>query len=119
MVFVDKIFLKVYLAYKNKFNSDTPIIYSVSYLVVMLSMHVIVIMKFLNLLGIETDTEQYSKFQKTAVIILIYVVFGIKYYYFFNPIKFREKHGFSDNYKPIIIYTVAFFVAFWILILVF
>ncbi|SHK03318.1 hypothetical protein SAMN04488513_11823 [Pseudozobellia thermophila] len=119
MILIDKIFIKIYFAYKNRFNSDTPTMYSVSYLVIMLSMHIMAILKILELLGADIHTEQYSKSQKISFFLLLYLVFSIRYYYFFDPVKFSEKHDFSENYKPIIIYTVVFFISFWVLILAF
>lgn len=119
MKFIDTVFFKIYKAYKDKFNSDIPTFYAVSYLMIMFVLHAITVMKFLNLVGIEINISQYSKLQKIAVILLIYLVFGIRYYYFFDPAKFEDKHGFTSNYKALITYTAVFFVSFWVLILVF
>jgi len=119
MIFIDKIYFRVYKAYKDRFKSDISEFYAVSYVIVMPVLHILFVLKILTLCGIEIDTRKYSKLQKVGAVIGLYAIFGIRYYFFFDPVKFEKKYGFSQNYMPIIIYTLLFLVSFFILVLVF
>jgi len=119
MLFIDKIYFKIYKAYKHNFKSDMPEIYAISYIVVMFAIHVLMGLKILNLLGIETDISGFSKIQKLLVLVSLQFILGVRYYRFFDPIKFEQKHGYSPNYLPIILYTGLFLIAFFVLVLVF
>lgn len=115
MIFIDKIYFKVFKAYKEKFKESDPEIYAIMYLVVMLSFHVVLLLKFLNILGMESDISQFSKFEKSVVIAAAFVLFSIRYYYFFDPDAFESKHKPSNNYRPIILYTIIFVIFFFVI----
>ncbi len=119
MYLFDTIYFKVFKAYKDRFNSDTPEIFAISYLVLMVSMHVLVLLKILNLFGIPTNLNEISKTYKIVALVALYVVFAVRYYLFFTPETFEKENSNLHGYKSIILYSFLFFALFFVLILYF
>ena len=62
MDFIDS-FFQIYKAYNDKFKDNSPHVYGVMCLTLMLIMHVLVVLKFLMIFGLYINLEKYSKFQ--------------------------------------------------------
>ncbi len=113
----DTIYYKVFKAYKDRFKSDIPEMFAISYLVLMVSMHLLALLKLLHLFGMPIHLGELSKIQKIGAIVALYVIFAIRYYFFFSQVVFEKKNGALCNYRPIVLYSLVFFILFFVLIL--
>lgn len=115
MTFTDKIYYKVFKAYRDKFDESDPEICAIMYLVVMMFFHSTLLLKFLSIIGVEIDISEFSLFEKSVAIISAFVLFSVRYYYFFDPHVFEIKYNPSNNYKFIILYTAVFMILFFVI----
>ncbi len=113
MVLLDKIYIKIFNLYKNFFKSDMPTLYSVSFLVIMILMHILLIRKIISLLFFKGKMISINAIIITTI---LYILLGIRYYYYFDHENFNKKYINSNKYKSLIIYTLFFGIIFIIFI---
>ncbi len=113
---MDRLYYKIYILYKNRFKSDIPGVYSVSFIVLLIFLHIFFLFKLLELIEPSFFNFDFTKELVVFIFSFFYIVLGIRYMFFFNPKKFEEKLKKPPRYKMLFIYTVFFLIMFFFII---
>ncbi|PSR10381.1 MAG: hypothetical protein C7M88_02755 [Candidatus Arcticimaribacter sp.] len=116
MMYLDKLYYSIYFLYRDKLKSDTPIIYSVSVVVLMIFLHFIMLKKTLKLMDI--NLFELDKPSIVLMFIFLYIIFGLRYSCFLGIDKFNAKKISLIKLKNLMRYIIAFsFLLMFILVI--
>lgn len=115
-MYIDILYYKIYVVYKENFKSDIPGIYSVSFIVLLIFLHLLLFHKLMKLIIPNFVFIDFTKEVTIIIIMFLYLLLGLRYLFFFEPKKIEQKINRPIRYKTLIIYILTFLIVFFFVI---